>query len=142
MRDQIAEFNEALRVDVDDFDLPDIEIPEARTTHRLGPRPLFDSSWSFAEQCRIDRLHGAPQRWCVMTGTVTEATRTQLRRLINQIDLDEPVRRRAVQQAILEATAEYWGRQPRTSSGRAHGPMTSTATPQPRSWRLPMSDAA
>jgi hypothetical protein len=45
-----------------------------------------------------------------MTGTVTEATRTRLRRLINQIDLDEPVRRRAVQQAILEATAEYWGR--------------------------------
>jgi hypothetical protein len=52
MRDQIAEFNEALRVDVDDFDLPDIEIPEARTTHGLGPRPLFDSSWSFATQCR------------------------------------------------------------------------------------------
>ena len=44
--------NEALRVDVDDFDLPEIEIPEAGPTQGLGPRPLFDSAWSFAEQCQ------------------------------------------------------------------------------------------
>jgi hypothetical protein len=52
MRDQIAEFNEALRVDVDDFDLPDIGIPEARITQGLAPQPLLDSSWTFAEQCK------------------------------------------------------------------------------------------
>jgi hypothetical protein len=52
MREQINEFNEALRIDVDDFDLPDIEIPEARITQGLAPQPLLDSSWSFTEQCK------------------------------------------------------------------------------------------
>jgi hypothetical protein len=52
MRDQITEFNEMLRVNVDDFDLPDIEIPEAHVTQGLQPRPLLDSSWSFSEQCK------------------------------------------------------------------------------------------
>ena len=52
MRDQIAALNEALQVAVDDFQLPDIEIPKPRPTQGLGPRPLFDSSWSFTEQCQ------------------------------------------------------------------------------------------
>jgi hypothetical protein len=52
MREQIAELNDALRIDVDAFDLPPIEIPEARLTQGLGPEPLVDSRWSFAEQCR------------------------------------------------------------------------------------------
>jgi hypothetical protein len=52
MREQIDAFNEQLRIDVDDFDLPDIEIPEADVTLGLQPTPLLDSSWSFTEQCK------------------------------------------------------------------------------------------
>jgi hypothetical protein len=52
MQDQIDELNAALRVDVDDFDLPDIEIPEAELTLGLAPEPLLDSSWTFEEQSR------------------------------------------------------------------------------------------
>jgi hypothetical protein len=52
MREQIAELNEQLQIDVDDFDLPDIEIPEAELTLGLAPEPLLDSSWSFIEQCQ------------------------------------------------------------------------------------------
>ncbi|HWB35960.1 MAG TPA: hypothetical protein VHA75_08045 [Rugosimonospora sp.] len=51
MRQQIAELNAALRIDVDDFDLPPISIPEART---LGsePQPLYSSRWSLADASR------------------------------------------------------------------------------------------
>jgi hypothetical protein len=52
MREQIDAFNEQLRIDVDDFDLPPIEIPEADPTLGLAPRPLLDSWWSFTDQCR------------------------------------------------------------------------------------------
>jgi hypothetical protein len=56
MREQIDAFNEQLRIDVDDFDLPDIEIPEADLTlltlGLIAPTPLIDSSWSFEEQTR------------------------------------------------------------------------------------------
>jgi hypothetical protein len=52
MREQIDQLNAALRIDVDDFDLPDIEIPEAELTLGLAPEPLLDSSWTFAEQSR------------------------------------------------------------------------------------------
>jgi hypothetical protein len=38
----------------------------------------------------------------------TAEQRWQLRQLLNQIDLDEAMRRRGVQQAITEATAEHW----------------------------------
>jgi hypothetical protein len=37
-----------------------------------------------------------------------QRTRDALRRLLEQIDIDEQMRRRAVQQAILEAEAWYW----------------------------------
>ena len=47
-----------------------------------------------------------------MTGTVTDgpltAERKRLRPLLAQIDLDEQVRRRSVQQAILKAEAWWW----------------------------------
>jgi hypothetical protein len=36
--------------------------------------------------------------------------RIALRRLLEQIDLDEQIRIRAVQQAITEAEADYWHR--------------------------------
>jgi hypothetical protein len=52
MREQIDAFNEQLRIDVDDFDLPDIEIPEAELNGKVYPLPLLDSSWDFAEQCQ------------------------------------------------------------------------------------------
>src|SRR5829696_926446 len=44
------------------------------------------------------------------TRTLSDATghRAALRRLLQQIDLDEPVRRRAIQQTILEASAWWW----------------------------------
>jgi len=52
MREQIDQLNEALRVDVDDFDLPPIVIPEASMTQGLQPTPLLDSSWTFVDQCK------------------------------------------------------------------------------------------
>jgi hypothetical protein len=54
MRTQIAELNDALRIDVDDFDLPEIVVPESELTLglHLTPMPLVDSSWSFVEQTR------------------------------------------------------------------------------------------
>jgi hypothetical protein len=42
-----------------------------------------------------------------MTATLTEK-RARLRKLLGQIDLDEQLRKRAVQQAILEAEAWFW----------------------------------
>lgn len=51
MRQQIAELNDALRIDVDDFDLPPIVVPEPETAGS-DSTPLLDSRWSFAEQCR------------------------------------------------------------------------------------------
>jgi hypothetical protein len=54
MQEQIAAINDQLRVDVVDFDLPQLpDIPEADLTLGLSaPPPLIDSSWSFAEQAR------------------------------------------------------------------------------------------
>jgi hypothetical protein len=51
LRSEIDAINDALRVDVDDFDLPDIEIPEPET-QGLAPLPLLDSDDEFAEQTR------------------------------------------------------------------------------------------
>jgi len=52
MREQIAELNEQLQIDVDEFDLPAIEIPDAHIDYYLQPKPLLDSYWSFTDQCR------------------------------------------------------------------------------------------
>lgn len=48
---EIDALNAALRVDVDDFELPAPVVPEAQLdeVYRL---PLLDSRWSFEEQCR------------------------------------------------------------------------------------------
>ena len=50
--EQIAELNDQLRIDVDDFDLPPIVIPGAELNGNEPPDPLLDSCWPFAEQCR------------------------------------------------------------------------------------------
>ena len=53
--EQVAAINESLRVDVDDIDLPPIEVPHPQITRerslplvRSGPR----AGWSHGEQCR------------------------------------------------------------------------------------------
>jgi len=51
MQQQITDLNEQLRIDVNDFDLPPIVIPTARTAGWPAD-PLVDSRWPFAEQCR------------------------------------------------------------------------------------------
>jgi hypothetical protein len=51
LRTEIDAINEALRVDVDDFDLPEIVIPEAEVSGSNG-QPLLASRWPFAEQCK------------------------------------------------------------------------------------------
>jgi hypothetical protein len=52
MRQEIAELNDQLRIDVGDFDLPAVpDIPEAELNGNRPP-PLTDSRWDFAEQCR------------------------------------------------------------------------------------------
>jgi len=51
MREQIRELNDSLRIDVDEADLPQIELPEAIDPGGNG-LPLLDSRWDFAEQCR------------------------------------------------------------------------------------------
>lgn len=45
-----------------------------------------------------------------MTGALLDrnGNKAALRRLLHQVDLDEPMRRRAVQQAILAASAWWW----------------------------------
>jgi hypothetical protein len=52
LRDQIAELEEQLRVEVDPDDLPPIEVPEAEIDEPAQPVPLIDSNWPFLEQCR------------------------------------------------------------------------------------------
>jgi hypothetical protein len=66
MHQQIAEINDSLRVDVDDFDLPPIDVPQARLTQGLAPEPLIDSRWSWVTQTRrlIDsKQNRPPEEW-------------------------------------------------------------------------------
>ena len=51
MRAEIAQLNDALRIDVDESDLPFIELPAADDPGGNG-LPLLDSRWDFAAQCR------------------------------------------------------------------------------------------
>lgn len=51
LRNEIDAINDALRVDVGDFDLPPIVVPEAHASGSNGT-PLLDSRWDFADQCR------------------------------------------------------------------------------------------
>lgn len=52
MRRQIGELNDALRMDVDEFDLPPIVIPEADCEGEATLPALIDSRWPFAAQCK------------------------------------------------------------------------------------------
>jgi hypothetical protein len=49
-REQLHAINDQLRLDVSDFELPPIQIPEAEVTG-AHPLPLLDSRWTFAAQC-------------------------------------------------------------------------------------------
>lgn len=51
MRREIDTLNDAMRIDVGDFDLPEVVIPAAVTNGHHG-MPLLSSQWSFGEQCR------------------------------------------------------------------------------------------
>jgi hypothetical protein len=51
MRDQLAEINDALRIDVTDIDLPDIVVPDAELDDHDGAIPLYDSHLTFKDQC-------------------------------------------------------------------------------------------
>jgi hypothetical protein len=51
MRSQIRELNDSLRIDVDESDLPFIDLPEADDPGGNG-KPLLDSRWPFTRQCR------------------------------------------------------------------------------------------
>jgi hypothetical protein len=50
-REQLDAINDQLRLDVSDFDLPPIQIPEAEVNGAVHPLPLLDSRWTFAAQC-------------------------------------------------------------------------------------------
>lgn len=52
LRAEIDAINDALRVDVDDFDLPDVEVPEPELPPRGAAEPLLDSGDDFAHQTR------------------------------------------------------------------------------------------
>jgi hypothetical protein len=52
VRAEVDALNAALRVDANDFDLPELVVPEAQLNGHRPPEPLVDSDWSFAEQCR------------------------------------------------------------------------------------------
>jgi hypothetical protein len=51
MREQLRQLNDSLRIDVDQEDLPSIDIPGPMPTGE-GQAPLISSDWDFADQCR------------------------------------------------------------------------------------------
>ncbi len=51
IRTELDALNDAMRVDADDFDLPEPVVPAAELNGQAHPLPLLDSGWSFAEQC-------------------------------------------------------------------------------------------
>lgn len=53
MRHQIAVINDQLRADANDYDLPEIDIPEPDLNGPEPPEPLIDSEWSCARQCFV-----------------------------------------------------------------------------------------
>jgi hypothetical protein len=54
-REQLDAINDQLRLDVSEFDLPAIQIPEAEVNGAVHPLPLLDSRWTFAAQCKALR---------------------------------------------------------------------------------------
>ena len=52
LRTEIDAINDALRIDVGDFDLPEAVVPEAECEGAASNPPLIDSRWDFTRQCR------------------------------------------------------------------------------------------
>jgi hypothetical protein len=52
MREELDALREAMRIDVDDLELPTPVVPAAELNGHQPPAPLVSSAWSFAEQCR------------------------------------------------------------------------------------------
>jgi hypothetical protein len=52
LRSEIDALNDALRLDADDFELPEITIPEPELNGAGDGKPLLDSGWSFVDQCK------------------------------------------------------------------------------------------
>jgi hypothetical protein len=52
IRAEIDALKDAMRIDTDDFDLPEPVVPTAELNGHHPGAPLLDSGWSFAEQCR------------------------------------------------------------------------------------------
>jgi len=50
--EQIETINDQMRLDVGDFDLPPVEVPQSDLGDAMQPKPLVDSEWSFGDQCR------------------------------------------------------------------------------------------
>jgi hypothetical protein len=65
LRAEITAINDALRIDPDDVELPEIIVPEAVLDEKLHGLPLIDSRWSFVAQTRrlIDaKNYGQPKK--------------------------------------------------------------------------------
>jgi hypothetical protein len=52
IRAELDALNDAMRIDADDFELPELVVPTAHLNGFEPGEPLVDSTWSFAEQCR------------------------------------------------------------------------------------------
>jgi hypothetical protein len=53
-REELEQIIDTARVDIDRFELPDLEVPEAVIDYESIPdTALCDSSWDFTEQCEL-----------------------------------------------------------------------------------------
>jgi hypothetical protein len=52
IRAELDALNAAMRIDADDFELPELVVPAAELNGDHPPEPLVDSAWSYATQCR------------------------------------------------------------------------------------------
>ena len=52
LQSEIDAINNAMQIDVDEYDLPPIVVPAADLAGKVYPKPLIDSRLPFAEQCR------------------------------------------------------------------------------------------
>jgi hypothetical protein len=59
MRAEIEAINDALRIDSDDFELPEIVVPDAVLNGASNGTPLVDSRWPFVEQSQRLKDHKA-----------------------------------------------------------------------------------
>jgi hypothetical protein len=52
IRAEVDALKDAMRIDTDDFDLPEPVVPTAELNGHQAGTPLLDSGWPFADQCR------------------------------------------------------------------------------------------